>query len=986
VIDPRSLRRVLLVLFTVSGFSGLIYESIWSHYLKLMLGHAAYAQTLVLAIFMGGMAAGAWLASRRSERWKNPLAAYAVIEAVVGLLALAFHGMFTGALEALHTSLLPAVESAAAAGLTKWTLASLLILPQSILLGMTFPLVSAAIIRVCPQEPGSTLALLYFTNSFGACAGVLASGFVLIPWSGLPGTIRIAGILNVALAITVWTLARAVPSREPTGPATEPGRAGPLLLGLLGAALLTGAASFFYEIGWIRMLSLVLGTTTQAFELMLSAFILGLALGGLWIRRRIDRLASPLRFAGHVQLLMGAFALLTVPLWGATFDVMALMVERLSKTEEGYALFQLGSHVIALGVMLPATLMAGMTLPLFTFALLQRGCGERSIGRVYAANTIGAILGVLAAVHLVMPAVGTKGLIVAGALVDIVLGAALLFAARARLRRGELIAATAAAAVVLAVVTVGVRPDPRKTASGVYRYGLGRLPQGSEVIYHRDGKTATIDLIRDRDGTLKIVTNGKPDARIAVAGDVAAADEVTMMMLAAVPLSLHPDAGTVANIGMGSGMTTHTLLGADTLDRVDTIEIEAVVLEAARRFGPFVERAYSDPRSRLHVEDAKAFFSNRKERYDVIISEPSNPWVSGVASLFSEEFYRHIERHLEPGGLLVQWLHLYEADVELLASIFKALSVSFADYTVFNTDNSNVIVVATNSGNLDRLDPWILRQPQLRRDLARVGLTRLQDFEIRRIGSKHLLQPVFETLAAPPNSDFFPFLSLRAPRTRFLGADAADLTRLHVAPIPLTEMLDPSVRRSMLTHTDSPDFTPTRARGAAGKLVAALTSSDLTATRDETLLPLIQRLQIGCEEPAREQALLDAMTWLAAATNPYLRGPQLDRMWDKVAETVCEQQLSPRAADWLSLHRAVARREASAMATLATRLIDTAIPGQDRREIEYLACAGLTGLLASGDHEAARELAARVAVDHLRDDVTPFYMRLLFAQALKRGG
>jgi spermidine synthase len=978
--DPRSLRCVLLVLFTVSGFSGLIYESIWSHYLKLMLGHAAYAQTLVLAIFMGGMAAGAWLASRRSEHWRNPLAAYAGVEAVVGLFALAFHATFTRTLDALHGGLLPMLDSATVANVVKWSLASLLILPQSVLLGMTFPLMSAAILRACPRQQGATLALLYFTNSLGACAGVLTSGFLLVPWSGLPGTILIAGILNLALAAAVWMMARTAPFADAPAPAPAQDLPGRFPSALLAAALLTGAASFLYEIGWIRMLSLVLGTTTQAFELMLSAFILGLALGGLWIRRRIDRLGSPLRFAGRVQLLMGVFALLTLPLYGATFDVMALMVERLSKTDGGYAMFNLGSHAIALVVMLPATLMAGMTLPLFTFALLERGCGERAIGRVYAANTIGAILGVLVAVHVLMPAAGTKGLIVSGALVDIALGAALLAAARKRLRRLDLVPVTVAL-MALVLVGLGVQPDPRKTASGVYRDGAGELPVGSDVIYHRDGKTATIDLIRERAGTLTITTNGKPDARIAVDGGPAAADETTMVMLAALPLALRPQARIVANIGMGSGMTTHTLLGVDTLERVDTIEIEAAVLEAARRFGPYVERAYSDPRSRLHVEDAKTFFSNRNVRYDVIISEPSNPWVSGVASLFTEEFYRHVANHLEPDGLLVQWLQLYETDLDLLASIFKALSASFADYSVFNADNANVVIAATKAGDLGRLDPWILRQPKLRADLDRVGLGRLQDLELRRIGSKRLLQPVFADSAAPPNSDFFPYVSLHAPRSRYLGDDAADITRLHVAPIPLTEMLDPYVRRSMQPHSDSPHFTPTRTRRLARELVAALSLPNLRAVQSEPFQPLLQSLQSGCAEPvADEKTLLDGMTWLAAATNPYLRGPALDRMWDNVATIVCEPRLSPRAGAWLRLHRATARRDARAMTAVATRLLESDVERRDRRHVDYLMTAALTGSLAGGDRQGAREIAALAPSLYPPGTAPPFYLRLLLLQ------
>jgi predicted membrane-bound spermidine synthase len=975
--DPRPIRRILLVLFTVSGFSGLIYESIWSHYLKLMLGHAAYAQTLVLAIFMGGMAAGAWLASRRSERWNNPLAAYARVEIVVGLLALVFHATFVRALDLMHSGILPRLDDATGAAVVKWSLASLLILPQSVLLGMTFPLMSAAIIRVCPRERGATLALLYFTNSIGACAGVLTSGFLLVPWSGLPGTIRIAGVLNVLLALAVWMLSR--DPRFSRDAAVEPtaDHSRRMLLVLPGAALLTGAASFFYEIGWIRMLSLVLGTTTQAFELMLSAFILGLALGGLWIRRRIDRLGSPLRFAGHVQLLMGVFALLTLPLYGATFDVMAWMLAHLGKTDAGYMWFQLGSHGIALAVMLPATLMAGMTLPLFTFALLARGCGERSIGRIYAANTIGAILGVLLAVHVVMPAVGTKGLIVAGAAIDLALGAALLGAARDRLRRGEMLAASAVAVALLLAVTFAVRLDPRKTASGVYRHGAGALPEGSEVLYHRDGKTATIDLIREPGGSLKISTNGKPDARIAVSSGTATADETTMVLLGVVPLALHPQARSVANIGMGSGMTTHTLLGAETLERVDTVEIEAAVFEASRRFGSFVERAFTDPRSHLHVEDAKTFFSNRNGRYDLIISEPSNPWVSGVASLFSEEFYHHVDGHLNPGGLLVQWLQLYEADLDLLASIFKALSTSFDDYTVFNTDNANIVVVATNSGNLDRLDPWILGQPKLRDELERVGLTRLQDLELRRIGSRRLLQPVFESLPAPANSDYRPHVAMHAPRSRYLGQDAVDLTRLHVAPIPLAEMLDSTVRRNMEPHTVSPVFTPTRARRLAEEIVGALSTPNRTAAHDETIEPLLQRLRAPCADPAHdERRLLDDLTRLAASTNPYLRGPRLETMWDNVATIVCDDRLSPRAADWLSLHRAVAARDSATMSDVAGRLLknpDT----QDPREVEYLIAAGMTGSLAVDDRTTARVFAMRAATLYPAGTAPPLYLDVL---------
>src|SRR5258708_29084433 len=289
--DPhmsRIPRSVFFLLFTVSGFAGLIYESIWSHYLKLFLGHAAYAQTRVLALFMGGMAIGSWLCSRWSAGWGNLLRGYALAEGLIGLAGLAFHPIFLTATETAYESILPALGGETSAALFKWALAGLLILPQSILLGTTFPLMSAGLIRRYPAAPGESLAMLYFTNSFGASVGVLASGFVMIEKLGLPGTVQTAGVLNLALAASVWPLAHGAeePMRARPGAGRDSEGAAPFRL-FLAVALLTGAASFVFEIRSIRMLSLVLGSSTHSFELMLSAFILGLACASYWGARRI---------------------------------------------------------------------------------------------------------------------------------------------------------------------------------------------------------------------------------------------------------------------------------------------------------------------------------------------------------------------------------------------------------------------------------------------------------------------------------------------------------------------------------------------------------------------------------------------------------------------------------------------------------------------------------------------------------------------------
>ncbi|HKW36862.1 MAG TPA: fused MFS/spermidine synthase, partial [Burkholderiales bacterium] len=200
--------KLLFALFTLSGFTGLIYESVWSHYLRLFLGAAAFSQSFVLAAFMGGMALGAWLASRWSARLTSLLSAYGWIEAAIGVAALVFHELFVALTQYSLDSVIPALGSPGAVEVYKYSLCALLIVPQTVLLGMTFPLLSGAVIRRGPQHSGHHLAMLYFTNSIGAAIGALASAFLLIGWIGMPGTMRLAGALNLALAAAVLAIAR----------------------------------------------------------------------------------------------------------------------------------------------------------------------------------------------------------------------------------------------------------------------------------------------------------------------------------------------------------------------------------------------------------------------------------------------------------------------------------------------------------------------------------------------------------------------------------------------------------------------------------------------------------------------------------------------------------------------------------------------------------------------------------------------------------
>lgn len=984
-------RHWLYLLFAISGFSGLIYESIWSHYLKLFLGHAAYAQTLVLAIFMGGMAVGAWVPSRYGVRWKNLLLRYALIEAVIGICAIIFHKLFVNVTDAAYDSLIPALASPWAVNLFKWSLAAILILPQSILLGMTFPLMSASLIRRHPANPGASLAMLYFTNSLGAAIGVLVGGFVLIERVGLPGTILTAGLINIAVALVAWLFARSTPEPVSRRAAKVSSRGGqPVSWRLLIAtSFLTGAASFIYEIGWIRMLNLVLGTSTHAFELMLSAFIAGLAFGGLWIRNRIDRLDHPVRFLGWVQVVMGLLALATLLAYNSSFNMMQLLLRSVTTTDGGYFLYNLGSHGITILIMVPVTFCAGMTLPLITHTLFHAGHGEKSIGAVYAANTLGAITGVFFAVHIGLSALGLKGLVATGAALDMALGVVLLGVAVKRSERRPVLAASLLSLAALLVVLGGVEFDRYKMASGVYRHGQLFSADSTEILYHKDGKTATVDLLKSPDGGTTIATNGKADARINMADDAPpSGDEFTMTLLGGLPLLVYPQARTAANIGMGSGLTTHVLLSSKNLERVDTIEIEPAMIEAARGFRPRVEAPYSDPRSRFHIDDAKSFFAANQSRYDIIVSEPSNPWVSGVSSLFTDEFYRRVRTHLNPGAIFVQWLHVYEMDFNLVASVMKAIGRNFSDYILYAANDGDLLILAVREGAVPSIKRENLNQEILMQSLRRIDIHTFQDLELRRIGDRALLEPLFISSPAPVNSDFFPFLDQHAVRARFMKADVMDLTLLRSEELPALELLGKESAPAPKTPSAlSRHFLHLRRAATAASVRDIYVKGNFRDNR--SLEPeLLRRIMVtmrfanNCQGISATELWLDSVYEIAKTVTPYSGRSETAAMWHRFRATDCFRHLSVVQQDVFSLLEAVARRDALKMAVLAEKLLkDNKLP---RQQDGYLLAAGMLGHLANNQPEKAHQLWKAYAPRVLGSQPPGMLLRLLWSHSVYR--
>jgi len=429
-----------------------------------------------------------------------------------------------------------------------------------------------------------------------------------------------------------------------------------------------------------------------------------------------------------------------------------------------------------------------------------------------------------------------------------------------------------------------------------------------------------------------------------------------------VPLAVHPDARRIACIGFGSGITTHLLLTNPRLTQVDTVEIEREMVRGAEQFRPWNELAYADPRSRIIIDDAKTFFATQASRYDAIVSEPSNPWVSGVAGLFSDEFYQLVRRHLANDGVFVQWLQLYEIDVPLVVSVLQAIEANFADYVVYASGDFDLLIAASNGRKFGTPDAEVLQNPLLASALGRIGVFGVQDLEVRRIGDRKSWQGLSAAVPVPMNSDYFPVLDQNAARTRFLGISALPLPVFTSSYFPVVEMLSGARRSGEVTSvTAAPYFEGSRRAWEAVWLRDVIVKRQQVTERSVVSPDLheqVQRLSRwlrNCDPAALPLADFIPVAQLLVSD---LKPAELDQVWQSVAGA-CGEPPS-RQRQWLAYFRAAGRRDGAGMAATARQLLDmeTTLTGPTQR---YLVVAGLLGSIASQDLAGARDLWTRYA-------------------------
>jgi spermidine synthase len=750
----------------VSGAAALVYEVVWLRTLSLVVGHAVDALTAVLAAYMAGLAVGALLFGRLAERLRRPLLTCAGIEVGVAgfaaVLPVAFAAIMPAAL-ALRQAFGLSYEGFT---VSQVLLAGVIVFVPATLMGATLPLLSQGLSDRSDRQR-RVGGGLYAANTAGAVLGALAAGYWLLPALGNRATGWMAGCANLAAAALLITAAG---QAKPDAPSRirqahgEGGKASPFSLWISAAVAVSGAATMIFEVGWTRALALIIGSSTYAFSAVLVAVLIGLAVGAgayVWLLGKRTASASTL---ATIQASVGVSAA-GVLLGLERLPDLLFVGLRWSDAPGWVAVLDL---LLSVGALLLVTICIGATFPcaLSATAAMGEAIG-RQVGRLYAVSTVGAVAGVLMGGLVLVPGVGVHATLKVAVIASLVTAAALWIVSGGH-GRGLRVTAALVAATIVALLP---RWDERvmSAAPAVYaktflgdeqRRSLRELVVGEEVLFYRDGRSGSVAVTRFGPRTILRI-NGKVDASTG-------SDMPTQLLLAHLPLLAHPAPRSVFVLGLGSGVTAAAVL-AHPVDSVDVLELEPAVIEASRFFAAAQGRRLDDPRLRIVVGDGRSFLRATPARYDVIVSEPSNPWIQGMAGLFSVEFFTLARERLRPGGVMVQWLHTYNLAPDDLRMIVATFRSAFPATSVWQPFAGDLLLL----GRVDT-SPLDLRNIRARWE-ALQGLR--DDFARMSMGSWAGLLGFFVlgegdaarfSAEAPLNSDDRLPLEWSAPRSLYL--------------------------------------------------------------------------------------------------------------------------------------------------------------------------------------------------------------------------
>lgn len=727
--------RALLPLFFVSGATALVYQTLWARELHLVFGTSTFAITTVLSSFMLGMAIGGFWMARRVDALDRPLRAYGLLEVGIGAYALLFP-LVLALVEPVYLlfgrTLAP---SPLLYGLIQFVLVcGALVLPTAAM-GATLPLLA----RFATQRlgaAGNQVGLLYAVNTAGAVFGTALSGFFLLPSIGLHATTLLAAVSNLVLGIVAIDLSRRTAGS--TKPAVEEDiEEAPLpedLPLVAKVTFLAGMASLMYEVAWTRVLGLILGASVYAFSVMLIAFLVGIAIGGavggrhadrtlaLEGRRRLLWLLATLQIGVGVLAWLLLWAFSELPFWYVS------LYDLLDVSKHPVAFVVLGL-LMAGAMMTPPALLMGASFPVAVRAAVgdPKKLGG-PVGRIYGWNTVGSMLGSFLAGFVLLPTIGVQRAVLVGVCVNL-LGALLLAWRLLPRRRVALLGGYGLMAALLLTV---LRPpwNPLVMTAGLYKYadffndhsreGVLRFATGrTRLLFYEEGLSSVVTVAENlKTGNRYLANNGKVDAS-------SSGDMPTQVLLGLIPLQFVEEPKRALVIGLASGVTVGSVTRELSLEQIDVVELEPAIVEASRLFDHVNHRVLEDPRVDVIANDGRNHVLLSAEgAYDVVISEPPNPWITGVSNLFTREFFELGRTRLAPGGVWAQWVHLYGMDEEDLRSLLGTFSDVYPHVAVYGTiEDADLVLVGSDEPlevTRERAEELWYSTPAMRKELQRV--------------------------------------------------------------------------------------------------------------------------------------------------------------------------------------------------------------------------------------------------------------------------
>jgi len=796
-------RTIIYLLFFLSGLSALIYQILWVRSFSLIFGGSHMAITTVLAVFMGGLALGGFL-GRHTDRSKRPLRIYGLLEIGIGAAAILLIGLLR-----IYPDIYIAFAHLVKNDLTILTLGRILfsvvaLLLPTTLMGLTLPALAGFAARQ-QGSLGQLLSMLYGINTLGAVAGALSAGFFLLRYFTVTATYGVA----IAMSLLVGILSLFIDNRlDQTSPhATEPmteepfesshregrniGKAVPDRMILIGIGL-SGFCALGYEILWTRVLSIVVGTTVYGYTLMLVAFLIGISIGGASYRLLLrllgkigQNIGSAIICFGLVQVTIGVLALV-VSYSLRNLPNQALIVEGLLRQwyGSGNEILQTTNFVMAIAYMLAPAFFMGLAFPLAADIVGQgnRKVGQ-AVGETLTYNTIGAILGASISGFVLIYLFGIERSLQYLSLLNLGLGLTVC-ASRFKLRVAPMMTASV---MVALMVFLFANPDSMRIwdtkSFAIFNHNARQaftteekradIYQSSDVLYYAEGATSTVSVMKIKGLSQGLNVNGRTVA------SNSRKDQQCQYTLGHLPMLLHKKPEKVWVLGMGTGMTAGATVIHPEVESVTVVELEKHVLGAARTFSDYNHSFLDNPKVNVVFNDGRNFLLTTEERYDVITADPIHPWSQGAAYLYTDEYYRLAATRLRKGGVMCQWLPIYELSPLDLQSVVKTFSNNFKYVYVWLTDYDAELIGSNDpiEINIDALQRRINASPEVLSDLQKVDMGSAAQFLSYAIMGPEA--SISYGKDAPLNTDNNLYLEFSAPdskgKSELIAANIASL-------------------------------------------------------------------------------------------------------------------------------------------------------------------------------------------------------------------